>query len=325
MKNLVTGGTGHIGNVLIRELVQRKEHVRVMVLPKDDLTPLINLDVEIVLGNILEPETIRKAMKGIDRVFHLAGMISILPGQQKLLSAINVSGTKNMLDCALEANVGQFIYTSSIHALAGVPHGEVITEKCPFDPEKSVGDYDKSKALASLLVLKAANEGLNAVIVCPTGVIGPHDYRGSEMGTYLWNSTKTRLVVGVHGAYDFVDVRDVAEGILLASEHGIAGNAYILSGEQISIKNIVHEVKGAVGQQFRMLFVPRWLAKFSAQIMPFFYELTRQKPQFTPYSIKTVFSNSVVSHAKATVELGYHPRKVRVSIRDTIHWFENNQ
>ena len=325
MHSLVTGGTGHIGNVLIRRLLETGDHVRVMVLPKDDLSPLVGLDVEIVLGDILNPATIRKAMQGVNRVFHLAGMISILPGDKPLLERINIQGTRNMLECANQEGVQRFIYTSSIHALGNHPHGEVITELCGFDPQKSMGDYDKTKAEASLLALQAAQQGMDVVIVCPTGVIGPNDFRRSEMGTYLWNSSRSRLVIGVEGAYDFVDVRDVADGILLAATHGISGNTYILSGEQISIRNIVAEIKKSTGRQFSFLNIPKWLAFFSASFMPFVYRLVRQKPQFTPYSLTTVFSNSVVSHAKATIELGYRPRRISESIKDTLIWYEQNR
>ncbi len=125
---LVTGATGHIGNVLIRELLASGEFVRAMVLPKDDLTPIKDLDIEITVGDVLDKASLRKAMRGVDTVFHLAGMISILPGDASLLQRINVDGTRNMLEAAKEMHINRFVYTSSIHALARIPHGTTVDE-----------------------------------------------------------------------------------------------------------------------------------------------------------------------------------------------------
>ena len=115
---LVTGATGHIGNVLIRELLASGESVRAMVLPKDDLTPIKDLDIEVAIGDVLNKESLRRAMRGVDTIFHLAGMISILPGDAAQLQRVNVDGTRNMLEMAKEMHVRRFVYTSSIHALS---------------------------------------------------------------------------------------------------------------------------------------------------------------------------------------------------------------
>lgn len=318
--NLVTGATGHIGNVLVRELIASGEEVRVLILPKDDLTPLEGLDIELVLGDVLKPETLRKAMRGVKRVYHLAGMISILPGQYELLENINVNGTQNIVDAVQEMGVERLIYTSSIHALAAVPHGITIDETVPFDPQRSMGDYDRSKALATKVVQKAIADGLDAVIVCPTGVIGPFDYKGSEMGTLIRNTLVSKMAFYVDGAYDFVDVRDVASGEILAGKLGEKGETYILSGEKISILDMLNQVRITFGSMIPILRVPLPIANAAAKITPFFYKLTNMKPQFTPYSLHTIRSNSEISHTKATTTLGYHPRGISESIEDTIHW-----
>ena len=119
------------------------------------------------------------------------------------------------------------------------PAGTTVDESCGFDPGKSRGGYDRSKAQASLDVLKAVKQGLNAVIACPTGVIGPYDYRGSIMGRVIRDLALNSIrAMPAEGGYDFVDVRDVATGLILAAEKGKAGEAYILSGEYISIREL---------------------------------------------------------------------------------------
>ena len=154
--NLVTGATGHIGNVLVKELVKRGEKVRALVLPDEDLTPLNGLDIEIVKGNILDKSSLVAAFKGVDYVFHLAGIISIMPGKDQLVHDVNVNGTANMVEAAKAARVKKFIHTSSIHAFKRVPHGIVVDETVPIDPDSAVAAYDQSKAEATLAVLNAA-------------------------------------------------------------------------------------------------------------------------------------------------------------------------
>lgn len=322
---LVTGATGHIGNVLIRELIRTGERVRALVLPGETCQPLEGLEVEIVEGDVLDPESLRKAFSDIRLAFHLAGIISIMPGENRIVLRVNVEGTENVLHAARDAGVSRLVYTSSIHAFYRAPQGITIDESLPFDSENPVGVYDRSKAQASLLVLEAVKQGLDAVIVCPTGVIGPHDYLESEMGTLIRDASESKPQIYVEGAYDFVDVRDVAQGMLLASKNGIAGEVYILSGEQITVKQLIDTVQEISGNRSVRLKFPLWLARLIAFYTPTYYTLTKSRPRFTPYSLKTITSNSVISSQKARNELGYAPRSLRQSIMDTVLWFANQK
>jgi dihydroflavonol-4-reductase len=323
--NLVTGATGHIGNVVIRELLIRGKKVRAFVLPGEDLSPLNGLDIEIVEGNVLEPASLSGAMKGIRTVYHLAGMISIMPGEYEKMRRVNVDGTKNVIAAARKARVKRLVYTSSIHALRRIPEGNVIDEQVDFDPENRMGDYDRTKAEASLAVLQAASEGFNAVIVCPTGVIGPYDYKKSEMGTLLLDWTRHRPSIMIEGSYDFVDVRDVARGHVLAGEKGRRGEVYILSGERIRLTRLMELVHENVDHFEPSFNIPISLAKFVSRFTPAYYRATGGKPHFTPYSIETVLSNSHISNAKAVRELGYKARSLEHTINDTLRWFIENQ
>lgn len=322
---LVTGAAGHIGNVLVRELLARGKTVRAMLLPGEDRTPLDGLNVEIVEANVLNVSQLTNAFEGVDTVFHLAGLISILPGKDEMVDRVNVEGTRNVIQAARMMGVRRLVYTSSIHALARLPNDQVIDETAPFDPKNSAGEYDRSKAKASLEVLSAARNGLNAVIVCPTGVIGPYDFRLSELGSLIkdWMANKPSWLID--GAYDFVDVRDVVNGMIAASEHGISGESYILSGEKMTIKNLMLIVKELLHLKPRPLVVPVWLARIAAEFTPQIYRLTHSKPRFTRYSIITVTGGSNISHAKATRDLNYQPRSLRQSLADTVAWFHENR
>ncbi len=322
MTILVTGGTGHIGNVLIRELAAASKPVRALVLPGEDRSILDGVPVEWVEGDVLDPASLAAAFAGVDTVYHLAGIISIMPGGDDLMRRVNVEGTRNVLAAARAAGVRRLVYTSSIHAFKPAPHGVVVDESLPFDPEHAMGAYDLTKAEASLEVLKAARDGLDAVIVAPTGVIGPHDFRTSELGALIrsWLQPKTELLID--GKYDFVDVRDVVRGEILAAEKGRPGEVYILSGEQRHLVQMMLTVKQVLGLPVKVLTIPLRWAKFFARFAVVYYRMSREKPRFTPYSIATVQTNSVISHAKAERELGYKPRTVEQSLQDTVAWWK---
>jgi dihydroflavonol-4-reductase len=323
---LVTGATGHIGNVLVRALLARDQAVRALLLPGEDSRPLEGLDVELVEGDVLGLDSLRAAMNDVQVVYHLAGVISIKNGEDLLLQQVNIQGTKNVLQAAREAGVRRLVYTSSIHAIARAPHGTTIDESIPFDPQGAISAYDRSKAEASLAVLQAVKDGMDAVIVCPTGVIGPFDFHGSEMGRLIYDSMLSPVQWCLEGAYDFVDVRDVATGHILACEKGLPGECYLLSGEQISLIHLMDNIVQAAGPHKHLLKikVPLWLARFTAQLTPLYYQITRSKPRLTRYALETLASNSLISHAKAGRELGYKPRSLRESIADTVQWLREN-
>ena len=317
---LVTGATGHIGNVLVRKLIERGEKVRALILPNECRAPLQGLDVEAVEGNVLDTDSLYKSMRSVEGVFHLAGLISIMPGADKVVRRVNIEGTKNILHVAGERNVGKFVYTSSIHAIKRLEQG-VIDETLPYDPGNPYGEYDRAKAEATLEVQRAAGDGLEAVITCPTGVIGPYDFRGSLMGEVIHEAAISKPTLYVDGAYDFVDVRDVADGLIAAAERGRRGESYILSGHKISVRYLLETVREITGRHFFQLKVPFDLAKFAALFTPMYYSHAHVTPRFTPYSLEVLRSNANISHAKATNELGYKPRPLYDSIRDAVRWF----
>jgi nucleoside-diphosphate-sugar epimerase len=319
--NLVTGATGHIGNVLVRRLLEKGKKVRALVWRGEDTTSIQGLDIETVEGDVLDPESLVKAFKGVHIVYHLAGIISIMPGRDPVVWNVNVEGTRNVLAEALRAKVRRLVYTSSIHAIKRAPHGTEMDESLGFDPENPYGEYDRSKAAASLEVMKAAQAGLDAVIVCPTGVIGPYDFRGSELGEVIRGAAEAKPMFYVEGAYDFVDVRDVVDGLIAAAERGRRGEFYILGGYRMSVRYMLETVHEVTGRAFSRIKIPFSLAEFAAKFMPWIYLRTKSKPRFTPYSLEVLQSNSDISHAKAMKELGYKPRPVFETIADTVRWF----
>jgi dihydroflavonol-4-reductase len=319
---VITGATGHLGNVLVRKLLYQNKKVRVVILPGENTASLEGLEVDKVEGDVRDPDSLRRAFQGADLVFHCAGVISILPGQNQQLYQVNVLGTRNVVNMCLETRVKRLVYTSSIHALSEPASGIVFDESSGFNPENVLGEYSKSKTLGTLEVIKGIEKGLDAVILCPSGIIGPYDYRVSEMGKLIVDFVKGKVKVYIGGAYDFVDVRDVAKGHILAGEKGRKGECYILSGQQISVLQLLKFLEEITGAKAPSLKVPHQVARVTGFFNVLYCNLMKIKPLFTPFSIDVLASNSLVCCQKAQDELGYSSCSIYESIRDTVQWFK---
>ncbi|MEO0086316.1 MAG: NAD-dependent epimerase/dehydratase family protein, partial [candidate division WOR-3 bacterium] len=179
MLTVITGATGHVGNVLVRELRARGRRVRALVPDFEDRSCLDGLGVEICTADVREPDSLVRGLAGADVVFHLAGLVSITGDRAGQLRVVNVTGTRNVVRACRQVGVGRLVYTSSVHALPEPPCGVPLRETARFDPARVLGDYARSKAEASREVLAGVEEGLDAVMVFPSGIIGPYDYRPS--------------------------------------------------------------------------------------------------------------------------------------------------
>ncbi|MBE3064287.1 MAG: SDR family NAD(P)-dependent oxidoreductase, partial [Spirochaetes bacterium] len=321
---LVTGAAGHVGSALVRELLADGESVRALAMPGEDIAGLRGLGVQIVEGDVLDPSTLEMALAGAEAVYHLAGIISIMPGKDALMRQVNVVGTANVARLARLAGVRRMVYVSSIHALARPPRGVPIDETVPFDPHNAAGEYDRTKAEASLVILEEVRKGLDAVIVCPTGIIGPFDFRGGAMGRQMrqWMKPGAHLIIDGH--FDFIDVRDVARGMILACRKGRRGETYLLSGERISVGQLVTRVREVSGTRGMLVRIPSWVATVGSILATAAARFLRKKSQFTTYALETLRSNSLISSAKARDELGLHPRRLADTIADTVQWLEEN-
>jgi len=320
----VTGATGHIGNVLVRELVARGNGVRALVMPGDNLRSLDGLNVDIVYGNLTDSHSLIAAFEGTEIVYHLGGIVSIMPGMAEHMEKVNVGGMRNVIAACRTAGVRRLVYTSSIHAIAEPPSGTVIDEAYPFDPNQVLGDYARSKARATLLLLEEVQKGgLDAVICAPTGVIGPYDFGISNIGQMIIDFASGHLKSFVEGAYDFVDVRDVAHGLVLAAEHGEAGRHYIFSGDRVQVPELMTALAEATGRPAPTYRIPAVIARTAGILASVYYRIIRRTPVFTAYSIDVLKSNSLVSSRRAREELGFATRPWREAIHDQVKWLRD--
>ncbi|MGB9789601.1 NAD-dependent epimerase/dehydratase family protein [Thermotoga caldifontis] len=318
---VVTGATGHLGNVLVRRLLQMNEKVRVLVAPSEDVKPIEGLNVEIFRADVRDSKAVERLCEGAQTVFHLAAVISIF-GKKRLVYDVNVNGTKNIVEACLK-NSTRLVYVSSVHAFAELSKGSLIDESVPIDPSRVTGCYAKSKAIATNLVLDAAKRGLDAVVVCPTGIIGPYDWRVSEMGNLFLLHLKGRLKVAVEGGFDFVDVRDVVEALVLAWKKAKSGEIFIVGGTHVTVKALIQMLQKIEPKRSVKIFLPIWLA-YVVSAFTSLGHLFGRKVIFTPYAVYTLSRNYVYSHTKASKELGYTPRPIEDSLKDTIEWLKSS-
>jgi len=316
---VVTGATGYVGGVLVRTLLNKGEDVKVVIPPFESGEKLAGLNVELAFADVTDYDSIKKTIKKDDIVLHVAGMISIVMGKSKKLNKVNVEGTKNVVNACLENKAKRLVYVSSVHAF---PEFEgVISEKTTIDPYLAYGNYGISKARATLEVFNGIKEGLDAVVVHPSGVFGPFDYTGKNSLTKVltkYANGKNRAMI--RGGYDFVDVRDVANGIYLAATKGKSGKNYILSGHFITVKKLVIEISKIMGRKAPKYSCPKGLAKFAAPFAEIFARIAKRAPVLTRYSLHTLWTKTRFSNTRAKRDLGWSPRAVDISLKDFTKW-----
>ena len=322
MQISVTGGSGHIGANLCRQLVSEGHSVRVLM--NRSRLSLEGIDLEKIPGNLLDKKSLQILVDGSDIVIHLAATISIRGMNHRDLLAINIDGTKNLLEAIRENPVKRFIHFSSIHALVQEPFNEVLDESRPLATDDPIL-YNRSKAVSESIVMEAIKNGLDGLIMNPTSVIGPNDFRPSLMGRALIQICRNKLPGLVSGGYDWIDVRDIVSATISAIEKGRTGERYLLSGMWLSLPDLVKIMSGYHEIKNNWIIMPYWLAELGVPFLKTYAWLRRVEPLYTTESLAIIkHSHRMISSDKARNELGFEPRPPEDTIRDTLEWFKNN-
>jgi dihydroflavonol-4-reductase len=318
----VTGASGHVGANLVRSLLDRGRRVRVIV--HRDRRGFEGLEVEQVRAELLDPASLGEALSGSTVVYHLAAHISISRRDSGHGTRVNVEGTRNVIAASRAAGVGRFVHFSTIHAFSSEPRNEAIDESRPLALGGRASAYDRSKAEAERLVLQAVEQGLDAVIINPTAVLGPYDFKPSYMGRTLLALYHGGMKVLVNGGFDWVDVRDVVEGALAAEELGKRGERFLLSGSWLSIRDLARLVDRVTGRRTLRMVAPLWAARLGVPLVGLSARLKGTEPLYTGESLNALRNHRLVSHEKAARVLGYRPRPLNETIADTFRWFEEH-
>jgi dihydroflavonol-4-reductase len=320
---LVTGGTGFVGANLVRELLKDGRSVRVLARPGGDRRALDGLDVEIVDGDLLEPTSLRTAVRGVSTVFHAAADYRLWAPDPSVIYRANVDGTRALLQACAEAGVGRVVYTSSVGALGIPKDGSLATEETPVTLDDMVGPYKRSKFLGERVALEFARAGLPVVVVNPSAPIGPWDVKPTPTGQMIIDAVQGRLFAVVDTGLNLVHVRDVARGHILAEEKGRTGQKYILGHEDgnlslAAIGTLIAEVSGCRRPRVRVPIAVAWCA---AACFELFARLTGGVPRVPLDAVRMARKRMYFSSAKAIRELGLPQTDPRIAVRDAVEWF----
>jgi dihydroflavonol-4-reductase len=320
----VTGASGLLGANLVRELLRQGSRVRALV--HRDERALAGLDIETARADLAEPASLERAFEGVDTVYHLASLISISMGNWEDVERVNVTGTRRVVEACLCTGVRRLVYAGSVHARRPEPLDQPLDEERPMVTDDSLPPYDRSKALGELEAQKGLERGLDVIVILPSAILGPCDFGPSYVGQALKVMREGRLPALVSGGYDWVDARDVAAGAICAAQGAPPGSRYILSGHWLSVHDVAHMAAEMSGTRAPRVVVPLWLAELFAPVMERLAVLNGGgQPLYTRAMLSALHSNKHISHARASRELGYHPRPFEQTLADTLSWFSANR
>ncbi len=327
---LVTGAAGFLGGTVCRQLVDRGERVRAFALPNDKAIKFIPKEVEVVEGDLCDLTslerffTVPKGMKTI--VLHIASIVTVNPDYNKKVMDVNVGGTENIIKlCLTHTECEKLVYCSSTGAIPEQPKGTKIKEVDVFDEDKVLGCYSQSKAIATQRVLDAVTKfNLNACVVHPSGILGPEDYAVGETTGTLIDIINGKMPAGIDGSFNLADVRDLANGLILAADNGAKGNCYILGNQEVSFKDFANMVVMTSGCKKIGFFLPLGLANVMAKIVEKQAAKKGTKPVLTTFSVYNLARNNDFDSSKAMKELGYTTRSYQETIHDEIIWLKEN-
>lgn len=318
---LITGSAGHLANTIIRQLLTKKQKIRGLLLPHQ--RPIIpeNEFLSYVTGDITDHKSLSSFFANPQGdeliVIHTAGIISIDNKMSDVLYRINVLGTQNIIDLSTEYGVSRFLYTSSVHVFPTLDHSTPIQETHHIHEDLVHGGYSKTKAMATRYLFERIEDGFPGIIVYPSGILGPYDPSGNFLVQMVHDYAQGNLPFGIKGGYDFVDVRDVANGCLLALEKGKIGQDYILSNRHFDLSEILAIIHSFTGKK-EIPILPVWMAKIGLPVMSLWAKSKKKRPLYTLFSLATLTSGEVFSHQKASDELGYTTRDMKDTIHDTL-------
>jgi dihydroflavonol-4-reductase len=318
----ITGANGHVGVNLCKALVELGHKVRALV--HKNTEGLDQLDVKIFKGDLLDKASLIPFLNGAEIVFHLAAKISINGDSHGSVRAINTEGTRFMVELSKEFGIKRFIHFSSIHAFRQEPHDQVLDETRPLVEDEAFA-YDRSKADGERIVMNAVKDGLDAIVLSPTAIVGPMDYEPSLMGKAFLQLYNHQIPALVPGGYNWVDVRDIVQTAIQSIEKGKRGEKYLLAGHWHSLPEVAGFIEKHTGRKVVRTVMPFWLAWIGLPFITLYSRISGRTPLYTRESLEIIINGSKqISYEKAAKELGFSPRKMDETVQDTMKWFDSN-
>ena len=325
MKCFVTGATGFLGSHVARQLLARGAELRLLVRPTSRLENISDLAAERVIGDLRDPESLRKGMSGCEFVFHVAADYRLWAANRQELYQSNVEGTRNILQAARDSGVRRVVYTSSVATMGFGNNGRPTDEQSPVALDDMIGDYKRSKFLAEQLVIEAGRGGQNVVMVNPSTPVGERDIKPTPSGQIIVDFLRRKFPAYVDTGLNLVDVVDCAEGHLLAMEKAQPGERYILGGENLTLKQILDRLGAITGLPSPKIRLPYAVALATGVVDTVVVgKLLRREPRVTLDAVRMGRKKMFVTSAKAERDLAWNPRPVDDALRRAVEWFRAN-
>ena len=323
MNTLVTGAAGFLGSHVTRQLVARGDEVRVLLRASSTNRAIADLPLEYVTGDLRDPASLERAMKGVKRVFHVAADYRLWAKRKQDIYDSNVGGTKNLLDAAKRAGVEQLIYTSTVATIA-VDRPQHPNEFTDAKLEEMVGHYKRSKWMAEREALGAAKSGLPVIVAMPTTPVGPWDWKPTPTGKIILDFLNGNMPGYVKTGLNFIGVEECAAGHLLIAEKGKVGERYLLGGENLTLKQMLDTLAKITGLRAPMLKIPHGLALGVAYASTAFSRLVGREPGIPVEGVKIARHMMFVDCARAERELGFQAGPVVAALERAVRWYEAN-
>ncbi len=324
LKTLVTGGTGFVGRAVVEELLRAGQEVRVLVRDPEHQA-LVGLEVEPVVGDLKDPASLSRALKGCSHLFHVAADYRLWVPDPEEMYAVNVQGTRDLLAAAAAQGVERVVYTSTVGTLGNKGDGTPGTEETPVSLKDMTGHYKRSKFLAEQVALEFSGQGLPVVIVNPSTPVGPWDWRPTPTGQMLVDFLKRRMPAYLETGLNLIHVKDVARGHLLAQARGQTGEKYILGHQNLSLSQIFQMLAEISGRPAPRVKLPYWPVLAMAYVNEWWAtNISRRPPRMPVTAIRMARKYMYFDNAKAREELGLTLTPVPQALKDAVTWFREH-
>lgn len=325
MRTFVTGATGFVGSAIVRKLCERGDEVVVLVRKESDCRNLLGRKAEVAYGDLRDPESLRRGMRGCRRVYHAAADYALWVPDSRAMYEINVRGTRNVMEAARDMGAERVVYTSTVGALGNPGDGTPGTEDTPVTLDDMAGHYKRSKFMAEQVAAEAVRGGLPVVIVNPSTPVGPRDIKPTPTGKMILDFVNGRMPAYLDTGLNIVDVDDVAEGHLLAMEKGVPGEKYILGNRDMTLGEIFGVLSGITGVPAPKVRLPYLFVYGVALVSTAVSDhITGTHPAAPIDAVRMARKFMYFDPSKAVRDLGMPQTPVEGALERAVSWFRKN-
>ncbi len=325
MTTLLTGATGFLGSALARELLKDGRPLKLLIRKNTDTRNIDDLDCELVYGDLRDRESLKSALIGCKTLYHTAAYYSLWSRDKKMIYDINVQGTRNILECALEADVERVVYTSTVGCIGLAEDGSPANEDRPMNTATLCNDYKLSKYQAEQVAHELFGKGLPLVIVNPSTPVGPRDIKPTPTGKIILDFMNRKMPAYIDTGLNLIDVADCARGHIQAEKKGRLGERYILGNKNMSLKEILMALEVLTGLKAPRIKMPYWVAYSAGLACEWMSDaITHQPPAVPLAGVKMAKYFMYFDASKAVQELGLPQNPVEDALKQAVHWFTEN-